>query len=356
MTNPIRVDLFSDTITRPTAAMRKAMAEAEVGDEQKGEDPTTNRLAEMVAELTGKEKALFLPSGSMCNQIAIRVHCRHGDEIIADRTAHVYGSEVGGFAALSGASLWPVEGERGVFQGRHVAAAIRPKPSNHAPLSKLVVVEQTSNMGGGKVWPLETVKDVAATARHRGLKLHMDGARLMNAVVKSGVSTSEWASCFDSLWIDLSKGLGCPVGAVLAGSAEFIQEAWRWKHQFGGAMRQSGIIAAAGIYAFENNVERLAEDHENARLLFEGLMNIEGLRVEEPDTNMVFFDVRFLGLTQAEFCELTLAEGVRFSSGMAPSRVRAVTHLDVTSDDIKDALSVVEKVVRNLKESSVESV
>jgi threonine aldolase len=338
----LKIDLYSDTITRPTAGMREYMAAAEVGDEQKREDPSTNRLAGMVAELLGKEEAVFLPSGTMCNQIAIRVHCRQGEEIIMDRTAHVHTSEAGGAAALSGASIYPIDGDRGVFGASQLEAAIRPD-RYHSPPSRVVLIEQTSNGGGGTIWPLETVREVCATASEHGLICHMDGARLLNAAVETGIAAREWAEPFDSVWIDFSKGLGAPVGAALAGSKEFIANAWRWKHQFGGAMRQSGIIAAGAAYALEHHVDRLAEDHANARRLDEGLTSIEGIEVEPTVTNMVFFDILSLGISSEEFNNRLLQHGLRVSISSS-TRLRAVTHLEVSASMIDEAIEIIREV------------
>ena len=242
----ILVDLYSDTLTKPTREMRRFMCDAEVGDEQKGEDPTVNLLQDMVTELLGKESALFLPSGTMCNEIAIKVHCRPGDEVLLDRTAHPLNSEGGAPAALSGVMVRGLDGVRGVFTAEQLKAAIRPI-SRYQPRTHLVSVEQTSNLGGGTVWPLQTVKDVCMAAREYQLVTHMDGARLFNAVVASGVSAKDFATSFDSVWIDLTKGLGAPVGAVLAGSHDFIAEAWRWKQRLGGAMRQAGSLRPVGF-------------------------------------------------------------------------------------------------------------
>lgn len=338
----IRINLYSDTQTRPTPAMRQFMSQAEVGDEQLREDPTVNRLVERVGELLGKEAAIFLPSGTMCNAIAFRVHCRPGDEIIMDRTAHPWHFETGGPAALSGALIQPLDGQRGIFSAEQVVAAIRPT-DNHSPRSRVVSVEQTTNMGGGAIWPLATIQAVCAAAKQHGLACHMDGARLMNAVVASGVPAREYAAPFDSVWIDFSKGLGAPVGAALAGSPEFIRSAWRWKHQFGGAMRQAGIIAAGALYALEHHVERLAEDHANAHSLTRGLAEIDGLTVEPVETNIVFFDVAGLGLSAEAFNQAAVAFGLRFSVS-GPTRLRAVTHLDVSSAQIEEAVEIVRKV------------
>ncbi|MBW1918991.1 MAG: threonine aldolase family protein [Deltaproteobacteria bacterium] len=345
--NNIRIDLFSDTITKPTPEMRKFMSRAEVGDEQQKEDPTVNRLVEMVCDLLGKEDAVFLPSGTMCNQIAFRVYCRPGDEIIMDETAHTRHYETGGPAALSGASIYPVPGKRGIFSSLELESAIRPQ-SNHEPRSRVVLIEQTSNLGGGSIWPLDTIEAVCRVAHAHDLACHMDSARLMNAVVATGVSAREYASHFDSLWIDFSKGLGAPVGAALAGTREFIREAWRWKHQFGGAMRQAGIIAAGGIYALEHHVERLAEDHENARILARGLAQIKGIEVEPVETNLVFFDVSGLGVTAQAFNERLMTKGVRVST-LGKTRARAVTHLDVSRSQVEQALEIICDVADEMK-------
>ncbi len=342
MTN-IQIDLYSDTLTRPTSEMRAFISQAEVGDEQQREDPTVNRLLEMVCDLLGKEAALFLPSGTMCNQIAWRIYCRPGDEILADQTAHTRHFESGGTAGLSGATIFPIQGERGIFTAAQLETAIRP-PNNHFPRPKAVLIEQTSNLAGGTIWPLETMQAVSATAQQYGLNRHMDGARLLNAVVASGISAADYAANFDSVWIDFSKGLGAPVGAALAGSADFIEEAWRWKHQFGGAMRQAGIIAAGAVYALEHHVDRLAEDNTHAKILAEGLAQIEGIIIEEPvETNMIFFDITDLNITSTAFNEKLMTHGLRVST-MGTTRCRAVTHLDVSRAQIDEALEIFKAV------------
>ena len=343
----IRIDLYSDTHTQPTAEMRKFMAAAEVGDEQQREDPTVNRLIEKVCDLLGKEDAIYLPSGTMCNQIAWRVYCRPGDEIIMDDTGHTRHFETGGPAALSGAMVYPLAGKRGVFSAEQLAQAIRT-PNNHFPRSRVVLLEQTSNLGGGSIWPLETIREVCAVAEKSGLSRHMDGARLLNAVVASGVSAREYAAHFDSVWIDFSKGLGAPVGAALAGSAQFIEAAWRWKHQFGGAMRQAGIIAAGALYALEHHIDRLAEDHANAKILAQGLAKIDGIRVEPAETNMVFFDISELGVTTDTFDRLLNTHGLRVST-LGGTMVRAVTHLDVSRTQVEEALDIIQKVVHEIR-------
>lgn len=340
-----RIDFYSDTLTKPSRAMRLAMADAEVGDEQKREDPTTNRLQERVAAMLGKEAAVFLPSGVMCNTIAFRCHCQPGDELILDQSYHPVNYEVGAPAALVGVQCRTITSPRGIFTVKDVEAAIRPRGSKHYPRSSCVSIEQTSNMGGGAVWPLEQVAAISALARERGLTLHMDGARLLNAVVKSGVAADRWGALVDSVWIDFSKGLGAPVGAVLAGSQEMIEQAWRWKHQFGGAMRQSGILAAGCLYALDHNVARLADDHDNAALLAAGLAKLPGFDVEPVETNMVFFSIERTGISVADFEAAMLARGIRMSGGRGLYRLRAVLHLDVTRAMVEEAVAIIGEIV-----------
>jgi threonine aldolase len=299
----------------------------------------------MMTELLGKEAAIFLPSGTMCNEIAVLVHCRPGDEILCDKTAHILNVEGGAPAALAGAMVRPLEGHRGVYDAEQLRAGIRGD-NRYEPRSRLAAIEQTVNIGGGTVWPLAAIESVAAAARDAGLAIHMDGARLMNAAVASGRPAREHAQPVDSVWLDLSKGLGCPVGAVLAGSADFIAEAWRWKQRLGGAMRQAGIIAAAGIHALENNVERLAEDHANARRFAEAIAEIPGvaLELDAVETNIVFFEVAAPGLDAAELARRLETHGVRIGA-MGPRRLRAVTHLDVTAAQIDEAAAALRAVL-----------
>ena len=325
------VNLYSDTQTRPTEGMRKAIASAEVADEQRLADPTTNRLQERVAELLGQEAALFLPSGTMCNQISFRLHARAGgDELILDRTAHPIIAEAGGPAQNSQLMIHALDGDGGIFSAQQVEAAIRDPGNRYLPRSRIVSVEQTTNMGGGRVWPLGQVKEVLQAARAHGLRAHLDGARLMNAVVASGTSAAEFAGGFDTAWVDFTKGLGAPVGAVLAASRKLIDEAWRWKQQWGGSFRQSGIVAAGCLHALDHHVERLAEDHENARELAEGLRGL-GCDVVAPETNIVIFSA------PDGFVQRMAERGVELS-GTPDGRVRAVTHLDVDRDGIDAAL------------------
>ena len=337
------VNLYSDTQTRPSPAMRRAMAEAEVGDEQRFEDPTVTALCERVADLLGHEAAVFLPSGTMCNAIAFRLHIRPGgDEVVLHRTSHPIIAEAGGPAAISGAVLCPVDGPHGMFDAETLRAHLRPPGDRYNPRSRLVSLEQTTNITGGHVWDLEQMRSVLAVAREAGMRAHLDGARLMNAVVASGVAAHDWASRFDTAWIDFTKGLGAPVGAVLAGSRELIDEAWRYKQMWGGALRQAGVIAAAGMYALDHNVERLAEDHENARVLAEGLAELPGIELDPAavETNIVVFPFA----DAAWLCAELERRGVRMGV-IAPGVVRAVTHLDVDRTGIEKALAVAHDVL-----------
>jgi threonine aldolase len=342
------IDLFSDTLTKPTPEMRRFMCEAEVGDEQKGEDPTVNLLQEMVADLLGKEAALYLPSGTMCNEIAVKVHTRPGDEVLADRTSHLIHYEGGGPGLLSGVIMTSLDGERGVFAAAQVRAAMRPR-SRYMPPTRLVSVENTSNLGGGRVWPLATVEEVGAAARALELASHMDGARLMNAVVASGTPARAYAAAVDSVWIDFSKGLGAPVGACLAGSRAFIQEAWRYKQALGGAMRQAGIIAAGGVYALRHHVDRLAEDHDNARAFARGIAALPGIALDPAhvETNIVIFDVTASGLTAQGLADRLQSEAQVRLSVMGETRLRAVTHLDVSRKQVDAAVEAMARLLKN---------
>jgi threonine aldolase len=334
------IDLSSDTATRPSEGMRRAMAEAEVGDEQKREDPTTNALQERVAVMLGKEAALFLPSATMSNLIALKIHLRPGDEFIATDNSHIVVWEGGGYAAVAGAAVKALTTERGIFTGAQIKAAVRPNDP-HYPRTRLVCVENTHNAGGGTVWTKGELADVSSAARDLGLSMHLDGARLLNASLASGLSPQAIAAHFDSVTLCLSKGLGCPVGAILAGSHDFIEAAWRPKHLLGGALRQSGILAAAGLYALEHNVEGLAEDHQNARWLAEGLAAIPRVHLDlkRVQSNLVFFTVD--GLTGLEARTRLEAQGVRMSGSYG--QLRGVTHLDISAADIQCAIRAAEK-------------
>jgi len=295
--------------------------------------------------LLGKEAAVYLPSGTMCNEVSFAVWARTGDEMILHRDSHPVHFEVGGPAYLARIMLYPVDGPRGLFTPEQVEEAIRPD-SPHLPRSRIVEVENTHNMGGGSVWPLPQLQAVCATAHRHGLITHLDGARLLNAVVATGIPASTYAAPFDAAWIDLSKGLGCPVGAVLAGAREFIKEARRCKHLFGGAMRQAGIIAAAGVYALQHHVQRLADDHVHAKMLAEALAELPGIRLNpaEVETNIVIFDVGAAGRPAQTLAEQLEQAGVRVSV-VGRSKLRAVTHLDVSRQDIEHAIAVLRQVI-----------
>lgn len=342
----IRIDLYSDTKTKPTAAMRKAMADAEVGDEQAHEDPTTRALEDRAAELLGKEAAVFLPSGTMCNEIALAVHCRPGEAVLADRTAHIIGFEGGGPGAIAGVVMHPLDGERGVFTVEQAESAIAPTGFRHAPRTRLIEVENTANVGGGTVWPVERVRALGDLARTRGLALHMDGARLLNATAGREVPPADYAAPCDSVWFDLSKGLGCPVGAVLAGSRDFIEEAWIWKTRLGGALRQSGILAAAGLHALDHHVERLAEDNANAKRFAELTAEIPGIALDPDDvhSNIVFFDTAGVPWRAPEIARRLEAQGVRIGA-FGACTMRAVTHLHVDRAGVEEAAEALRQVV-----------
>jgi threonine aldolase len=339
----VSVNLFSDTQTKPTEGMRRAIYEAEVGDEQRLADPTTNLLQERVAQLLGHEAGLYLPTGTMCNEIAFALHIRPGgDELILEQNAHPLVFEAGGPAAISGATFNTIQGDGGIFGAEQLEAAIRPPNDRYAPRSRLVSVEQTTNLGGGRVWPLDTVRAVLDVARAHDMRAHMDGARLMNAVVASGVSAADFAGGFDTAWVDFTKGLGAPIGAVLVGSRELIEEAWRYKQMWGGAMRQSGIVAAACLYALDNHIERLAEDHENARILADGLAQIPGVTIDPSrvETNIVIFQLEDAVKTSEELRDA----GVQLTR-VDERWMRAVTHLDVDRAGIERALEIIRQVL-----------
>ncbi|MDQ3923426.1 MAG: low-specificity L-threonine aldolase [Actinomycetota bacterium] len=325
------IDLRSDTVTRPTQAMRRAIAEAEVGDDVFGEDPTVGRLEEYVAELLGKEMALYCPSGTMTNQIGVHVATKRGDEVVLHEAAHIFNYEAGAPAFLSGVQVRPVPGEGGIIAPEALRAAVRPE-NVHFPRPKLLCLENTHNVAGGRIFPLEEFATVAAEARELGLKVHLDGARLFNAQVATGILAREWCEHADTVSVCSSKGLGAPVGSLLAGDEEVIREARRARKAFGGGMRQAGVIAVASLYAFEHHVERLAEDHERARRLAQGLVEA-GYDVEMPETNIVFVDVGEAG----GFLAALAGKGV-LATPRSESTVRFVTHLDVGDEEIDAAI------------------
>lgn len=340
---PVRINLYSDTQTRPSPGMRQAMLEAEVGDEQGGSDPTVWALCDRVAALLGKEAAVFMPSGTMCNQVAIATHCRPGDEILAHQDAHIQSSESGAPGAISGVMIHGLPGPRGQFTAETLEEAITPV-SRYSPRQRLVEVEQTTNKGGGACWSVAALGEVAEIAHRHGLSVHMDGARVLNASVALGVAASDVTAGCDTVWLDFTKGLGAPLGAVLAGSRAFIGEAWRWKQRLGGSMRQGGMNAAACIYALDHNIDRLAEDHANAAALARGMAQIRGITVETPETNLVFFDTTGTGLTVAQFAARLRPLGVLLS-GPEEYRGRACLHLDVSAAQVEEALAIMRQVV-----------
>ena len=338
------IDLRSDTVTRPTPAMREAMARAEVGDDVYGEDPTVARLEERSADLLGKEAALFVPSGTMANQIALGVLARGGDEVVCEAGAHCFAFEGGALAALWGIQARTIVGERGVLDPVAVEAAIRPDDP-HYPRTRAIAIENTHNRGGGKAWPIAAVRAVGEVAARRGLALYMDGARLLNAVVATRTSARDYAAPATLASMCFSKGLGAPVGSVLAGPRPLIQEGRRLRKRLGGGMRQAGIVAAAGLFALEHHVARLAEDHAHAARLGDLLSQLPGARLQFPvETNLLF--VAFEGRSAAELSARFREAGVLCNpEGSRPELVRFVTHLDVSASDIEEAARRVAAVV-----------
>jgi threonine aldolase len=342
------LDLRSDTVTRPTAAMRDAMMSAPLGDDVLGDEPTVQRLEQLVARRLGKDAALFTPSGTMANQLAIRCHCEAGDEVIAHGESHIIHYETGAPAAIAGCMVRPVSGPRGLFDADAVHAAVR-HADIHSPRSRLVVAENTHNRGGGSVWPLHQFERVADAARHHGLAVHVDGARLWNACVAAGYSAAAFVAASDTVSVCFSKGLGAPVGSALAGPRALIDRARRFRKMLGGGMRQSGLLAAAAIYALDHHVERLRDDHAAARALAVALAGMEGIAVDPApnavETNMVFFTIAPRMGDARTFCDRLAAEGVHLIA-MGPSRVRAVLHLDAGPDAPARAAAAVERVAR----------
>ena len=347
------IDLRSDTVTRPTQAMRAAMAEAEVGDDLYGDDPTVNALEARVAEILGKEAAVYMPTGTMTNQVALRAHTEHGDEVLMDVNAHLVRYEGGAPAALAGLTVRPLMGKRGIFTAADVNAAVNVDHPfvlhRTTPPQRLLCAENTHNVGGGSVWPLECLVDVAEAGRSHGLSTHLDGARLWHASVASGTPEADYAAPFDSVSVCFSKGLGAPIGSALAGSAAFVERARRFKQVFGGGFRQAGIIAAGALHALEHHRERLSEDHRNARSLADGLASIEGISVEptQVETNIVRFSVE--AMAAGDFVDRCFARHVHLLPGGERS-VRAVTHLDVTADQVEQSLEAIRLVIEEFSE------
>ncbi len=336
------IDLRSDTVTQPTEGMRRAIAEASVGDEQRREDPSVNELQARVAHLLGQEEAIFLPTATMANQIALKIQSRPGDVLIAERHAHVVIYEYGGAAVHAGLVIHGVPGERGQLTPEQVRGAAEPSTKVADQRAAVLALEDTHNSSGGRVWPLDALDGVVATARELGLAVHLDGARLLNASVALGVAPSAIAARFDTVTLCLSKGLGCPLGALLAGSHELMERAWREKHLFGGAMRQAGIVAAAGLYALDHHVDRLADDHARARTLAQRLHGAGVLvDLEQVETNFVQIDAARLGLERADALARLSSAGVGLSPTIHPSVMRAVTHIEVTDEDVARAAELI---------------
>jgi threonine aldolase len=338
------IDLRSDTLTQPTAEMRQAIAGAAVGDDQKREDPTVNELERRGAEFLGHEEAVFLPTATMANQIALQILGRPGDALLVERHAHIMLSELGGPAAHSGLLTIGLEGTYGRFSPDQVVSEIRDRTSVHVAPTRLVTVENTHNSSGGRVWPLEEIDAIVATCREHDLAVHLDGARLVNAAVACGVAPARIGGAFDTVTLCFSKGLGCPLGALIAGSHELMAEARRGKHFFGGAMRQAGIVAAAALYSLDHHVDRIADDHSRARRLGEGLaaagVNVD---LDQVETNFVQIDV---GPDRADAIDRMKERGVLVSTTVHPTIVRAVTHLDVTDDDVETAIAAIPAAVQ----------
>jgi threonine aldolase len=341
------IDLRSDTATQPTEGMRQAIAGARVGDEQKREDPSVNDLQERVAQLLGHDAAIFVPTATMANQIALKLHGRPGDVLVAEETAHVVIYEYGGAAAHAGLMTIGLPGDRGRLSPEQVRAAAEPSTKVADQRAAILALEDTHNSSGGRVWPLAELDDVVATAREVGLAVHLDGARLLNASVALAVEPSAIAARFDTVTLCLSKGLGCPLGALLAGSHELMARAWREKHLFGGAMRQAGVVAAAGLYALDHHVGRLAEDHARARTLAETIHEA-GVPVdlEQVETNFVQIDAAPLGFDRADALARLASAGVGLSTTIHPTVMRAVTHLDVTDEDIECASALIPEALQ----------
>ena len=333
------IDLRSDTLTQPTPGMREAIAHAEVGDEQKREDPTVNELERRGAEFLGHEEAVFLPTATMANQIALQILGRPGDALLVERHAHIMLSELGGPAAHSGLRTSGLEGTKGRFSPDQVVSEIRDRTSVHVAPTRIVAVENTHNSSGGRVWPLDEIDAIVATCREHDLAVHLDGARLVNGAIASGVDAARVGGSFDTVTLCFSKGLGCPLGALIAGSHELMQEARRGKHFFGGAMRQAGIVAAAALYALDHHVDRIADDHRRARVLAEGLVDA-GVKVDldQVETNFVQIDV---GAERADAIERMRQQGVLVSTTVHPTVVRAVTHLDISDEDVETAIAAI---------------
>jgi threonine aldolase len=340
------IDLRSDTVTRPSAGMRAAMADAAVGDDVFGDDPTVNRLEQRVAELMGKEAALYVPSGTMSNQIAVNIHTQPGDELLCDLNCHIYNYEAGGPAVLSGVTCRTLEGDFGILDLSQLEDKIRNPDDPHLVKTRLICLENTHNRGGGRIYPLDKIEAISQWAAKSGLMMHLDGARLWNAIVATGIAAREWAKHFDTVSVCFSKGLGAPVGSALAGPKALIAKARRMRKLFGGGMRQAGIIAAGCLFALEHNVDRLAEDHQNAQILAVAVAATPGLDLEPPEveTNLVWFRIDPSAGNAKDIAARLKQKGVLVHAA-GPQKIRACTHLDVTKAHVELAAEMLRKVV-----------
>jgi threonine aldolase len=339
------IDLRSDTVTLPSADMRRAMAEASLGDDVFGDDPTTNLLQEVAAERLGKEAAMFVPSGTMGNLLGVAVNARRGEELIADADSHVFYYETAGAAAVCGVQIRPVPTAAGVMSPEQVADAVRPRDDPHQPITGAITFENTHNRHGGVVWPLEALREASDVAHEQGLRVHLDGARIFNAAIALGVSAAEIAACADTVTFCLSKGLACPIGSLFCGTRDDVEEARRWRKRLGGGMRQVGVVAAAGLVALQTMVDRLAEDHANARTMAEGLAELDGITCDltRVQTNLVYFDLDRMAAPR--FTEECRQRGL-LSDWTGPRRMRFVTHYGIEAQDVQRTLAICEEVLR----------
>ncbi len=338
------IDLRSDTLTQPTDEMREVISQARVGDDVFDEDPTVHELQDHICQLTGKEAALFVSSGTQANQVSIKTHTQPGDELICDYRSHIFNYESASPALLSGVQLHPLHGDYGVLPIDQVREKIRP-PDHHFPRTKLITVENTHNRWGGTVYPLENIREIKAIANQHQLLMHLDGARLWNASVASGISIKEYVSFFDSISMCFSKGLGAPVGSIIAGSKEFISRAHYFRKAFGGGMRQAGILAAGALYAVENNFQRLNDDHHRARILAEAVNSLPGfvVNLDTVQTNIVIIDTSLHQMQAQQIIEILKDRGLKMIA-FAPTRIRAVTHLHINDNDIDQAIEIIKSV------------
>ncbi len=349
------IDLRSDTVTRPNLEMRAAMANAEVGDDVIDRDPTCERLQERIAAMLGKEDALFMPSGTMTNQVAVRIHCKPGDEFLCESGCHIYNYEQGAFAQLSGLVARTVEGKSGVLEVEQLMGLLRPA-ADHMTHTRLVCLENTHNRGAGRIQPISSVQRICAWARANELRTHLDGARLFNAIVATGISAADWAQPFDTVSVCFSKGLGAPVGSALVGTKEMIQEARRHRKLFGGGMRQAGILAAGALYALDHNIERLADDHRHAQILADAIRDSPGLRLQpdEIDSNIVIFGIDPKIGTATDFTAVLAARGL-LALAIGATQIRLVTHLDVSPDEIQRAASILHDLAYRSSQHGLEA-